>query len=44
MKKTTMTPRPIVETMNAYAPGWPDGTPSELCRLFAAGLGGQTFF
>ena len=33
MKKTTMTPRPIVETMNAYAPGWPDRTPSELCRL-----------
>ena len=26
-------PRPVVETIKPYQPGWPDKTPQELCRL-----------
>ena len=33
MIKRQVTPRTVVETIKPYAPGWPDKTPAELCRL-----------
>ncbi len=33
MQKKQTTPRPVVATIKPYAPGWPDHTPTELCRL-----------
>jgi histidinol-phosphate aminotransferase len=33
MKMKKATPRPVVETIKPYAPGWSDHTPAELCRL-----------
>jgi len=33
VNKKQTTPRPVVETIKPYTPGWPDRTPVELCRL-----------
>ena len=33
MQKNDITPRPVVGTMRACEPGWPDRTPAELCQL-----------
>jgi histidinol-phosphate aminotransferase len=33
MIKRQVAPRTVVETIKPYAPGWPDRTPAELCRL-----------
>ena len=33
MRQKTAPPRPVVETIKPYEPGWPDHTPTELCRL-----------
>lgn len=33
MQQKNAMPRPVVETIKPYSPGWPDRTPAELCRL-----------
>ena len=35
MIKQQAEPRPVVETIKPYLPGWPDRTPVELCQMLA---------